>query len=149
MTNAVHSQGSFIFAQIWSGGRIAIPDVLKSIDPSYKVVGPSDIPCSGHDWPVHPLTVEEIKEYVEAWGNGAANAIHKAGFDGVELHFANGYLVDQFIQDVSNKRTDEYGGSIENRARFGLEVLKATSEVFGADRIGIKLMPCGGFNDVG
>ncbi|THV03537.1 NADH:flavin oxidoreductase/NADH oxidase [Dendrothele bispora CBS 962.96] len=141
VTDCVHLRDGFIFAQIWSGGRIAIPDVLKSQDPSYIVVGPSDIPCNGHDWPVHPLTAEEIKEYVEAWSKGAANAVHKAGFDGVELHFANGYLPDQFLQDVSNKRTDEYGGSIENRARFPLEIVEGVVKEVGQERVGVRLSP--------
>ncbi|THV03538.1 NADH:flavin oxidoreductase/NADH oxidase [Dendrothele bispora CBS 962.96] len=148
ITDSVHSKDSFIFAQIWSGGRVAIPDVLKSQDPSYVVVGPSEIPCIGHDWPVHPLTIEEIKEYVEAWSKGAANAVHKAGFDGVELHFANGYLLDQFLQDVSNKRTDEYGGSIENRARFPLEIVEGVVKEVGQERVGVRLSPWSTFQDM-
>ena len=86
------------------------------------------------------LTKEEIKEYIAAYVTAARNAI-RAGFDGVEVHGANGYLLDQFIQDVTNKRTDEYGGSVENRARFVLEVVDAVVEAVGAERTGIRFSP--------
>ncbi|KAF5366829.1 hypothetical protein D9758_006518 [Tetrapyrgos nigripes] len=148
ITDTVHSKGSFIFAQIWSGGRIAVPDILKSVDPSYVVVGPSTLQCKNLPWPVHPLTVEEIKEYVQAWGKGAENAVGGAGFDGVELHFANGYLLDQFLQDVSNNRTDEYGGSVENRARFPLEVVEEVVKRVGQEKVGIRLSPWSVFQDM-
>ena len=83
----------------------------------------------------------EIKQYVEWWGTAAANAVHKAGFDGIEILGANGYLVDQFLQDVSNKRKDEYGGSVENRARFALEVLDSVVAAVGQSKTGIRLSP--------
>lgn len=86
------------------------------------------------------LTTDEIKEYIPAYVTAAKNAI-RAGFDGVEVHGANGYLIDQFIQDVSNNRTDEYGGSVENRARFALEVVDAVVEAVGAERTGFRLSP--------
>jgi len=86
------------------------------------------------------LTTGEIKEYIAAYVTAANNAI-RAGFDGVEVHGANGYLIDQFIQDVSNNRTDEYGGSVENRARFALEIVDAVVEAIGAERTGIRLSP--------
>lgn len=79
------------------------------------------------------------------YATAAANAVHRAGFDGVEIHGANGYLVDQFTQDVSNNRTDEYGGSIENRTRFALEIVEAVTKAVGADRTGIRLSPWGSF----
>jgi 2,4-dienoyl-CoA reductase-like NADH-dependent reductase (Old Yellow Enzyme family) len=85
----------------------------------------------------------EIKEYVQWYATAASNAVHGAGFDGVEIHGANGYLVDQFTQDVSNKRTDAYGGSIENRARFALEVVDAVVNKVGAERTAIRLSPFG------
>lgn len=85
----------------------------------------------------------EVKQYVQAYANAASNAVHGAGFDGVEVHGANGYFVDQFIQDVSNQRTDEYGGSIENRSRFALEVLDAIAEKVGAERTAIRFSPWG------
>lgn len=87
-----------------------------------------------------------MKEYVQLYAQAASNAVHGAGFDGVEIHGANGYLVDQFTQDVSNKRTDEYGGSVENRARFALEVTDAIVERIGAAKTGIRLSPWGTFN---
>lgn len=89
------------------------------------------------------LTLAEAKEYVQLFATAAANAVNKAGFDGVEIHGANGYLVDQFIQDMSNTRTDEYGGSIENRAKFALEIVDAVAKAVGADKTGIRLSPWG------
>lgn len=87
----------------------------------------------------------EIKDFVKLFATAAANAVHGAGFDGVEIHGANGYLVDQFLQDVTNRRTDEYGGTIENRARFALDVVDAIVEKIGAERTGIRLSPWGAF----
>ena len=87
----------------------------------------------------------EVKEYVQLYATAAKNAV-RAGFDGVEIHGANGYLIDQFTQDVANKRTDEYGGSVENRARFALEVIDAVSDAIGAEKAGIRFSPWGRFN---
>lgn len=92
--------------------------------------------------------VTEIKEYVELYATAAKNAVQRAGFDGVEVHGAHGYLIDQFIQDVCNKRTDEYGGSIENRSRFALEVLDAVTKAVGQEKTGIRLSPFSDFNGV-
>ena len=83
----------------------------------------------------------EIKEYVELYATAASNAVHQAGFDGVEIHAANGYLIDQFTQDMTNRRTDEYGGSIENRCRFALEVFQAVVDRVGAEKVGVRLSP--------
>lgn len=88
----------------------------------------------------------EIKEYVQLYATAASNAVHRAGFDGVEVHGAHGYLIDQFTQDVSNKRTDEYGGSIENRSRFALEVVDAVTKAVGQEKTGIRLSPFSDFN---
>jgi len=96
---------------------------------------------SSSDPTPRPLTVEEIKTYTQWYADAADRAVNKAGFDGVELHFANGYLPDQFLQDVSNQRTDEYGGSIENRARFPLEIIEAVAEAVGEDRVGFRISP--------
>ena len=85
----------------------------------------------------------EVKEYVHDYVTAACNAVFKAGFDGVEVHAAHGYLIDQFLQDVSNNRTDEYGGSIENRSRFALEIVEAISAKIGTERVGIRLSPWG------
>ena len=87
------------------------------------------------------MTVKEIKTYSQWYAAAADKAVNRAGFDGVELHFANGYLPDQFLQDVSNQRTDEYGGSIENRSRFPLEIIEAVSNAVGEDRVGFRISP--------
>ncbi len=87
------------------------------------------------------LTIPEIKEYVQLYATAASNAVHQAGFDGVEVHGANGYFIDQFTQDTCNKRTDEYGGSVENRCRFALEVVEAVTNAVGVTRTGIRLSP--------
>jgi NADPH2 dehydrogenase len=141
VVDAVHANGSHIFLQLWAFGRATDVDLLKADDPSFELVGASAIPMSSSDPTPRPLTVEEIKKYVQWYADAAEKAINKAGFDGVELHFANGYLPDQFLQDVSNQRTDEYGGSIENRARFPLEILEAVTKVVGEDRVGFRVSP--------
>ncbi|KAF8521188.1 hypothetical protein BU17DRAFT_75464 [Hysterangium stoloniferum] len=123
VTDAVHANGSFIYAQLWALGRAADVQVLKR-DNDLPYVSSSPKQLTGRAEVPRALTVPEIKEYVHAFATAAKNAI-AAGFDGVEVHGASGYLVDQFLQDVVNERTDEYGGSIENRSRFGLEVLQA------------------------
>ncbi|KAF5352977.1 hypothetical protein D9758_007912 [Tetrapyrgos nigripes] len=151
VVEAVHAKGSFIYLQLWALGRPAINDVLKAENPSYDVVSASDIPLSDHkdDPRPRPLTIPEIKEYVELYAKAASNAVHKAGFDGVEIHGANGYLLDQFLQDVSNHRTDEYGGSVENRARFTLEVVDAVAKAVGPRKTGIRLSPWNTFQEMG
>lgn len=151
ITQAVHAAGSKIIAQIWHVGRITHPDLTGGAQP----VAPSAIqpkvvaytPNGKVDVPVpHALTTTEIKDVVQQFRQAAANAI-RAGFDGVEIHGANGYLVDQFIRDGANQRTDEYGGSIENRCRFALEVVDACVAEIGAGRVGIRLSPLTPFND--
>jgi 2,4-dienoyl-CoA reductase-like NADH-dependent reductase (Old Yellow Enzyme family) len=145
ITKAVHNAGGHIFAQIWHVGRISDPEFLNGQLP----VAPSAIAASGTVSLLRPqrsfvtpraLEISEIKAVVEAFRRGAQNA-QTAGFDGVELHGANGYLLDQFLQDGSNHRTDEYGGSIENRARFMLECVDAAISVFGPGRVGMHLAP--------
>ncbi|KAF5353714.1 hypothetical protein D9758_008657 [Tetrapyrgos nigripes] len=152
VTSAVHAKGSFIYLQLWALGRSANSVVLKAENPSYDVVSASDIPLSDHakDEPrPRPLTVPEIKEYVELYAKAASNAVHKAGFDGVEIHNANGFLLDQFTQDVTNHRTDEYGGSVENRARFTLEVVDAVVKAVGPRKTGIRFSPWNTLQDMG
>ncbi|CAG8982509.1 hypothetical protein HYALB_00002289 [Hymenoscyphus albidus] len=158
VTDAVHTKKSFIFLQLWALGRAAEEPVLKEeLGPDAKVVSASDIPIStpskvisayvsGTSVPT-PLTEEEIQAYIKNYAQAAKNSI-AAGFDGVEIHGANGYLVDQFLQDVSNKRTDQWGGSIEKRARFGLEVAKAVVEAVGAERTGIRMSPFSTFQSM-
>ena len=147
VTKAVHDAGGLIVLQLWHVGRISDPIFLGGALP----VAPSAIAAEGHVSLVRPerpyvtpraLETEEIPAIVEAYRKGAENA-KKAGFDGVEIHGANGYLLDQFLQDGTNKRTDRYGGSIENRARLMFEVVDAAISVWGADRVGLHLAPRG------
>lgn len=137
ITAAVHKKGSFIFAQLWICGRAARPGAVKR---GAHVVSASDIPFSEGAPVPRALTEAEIFQLIDDHRAAAINAI-EAGFDGVEIHGANGYLVDQFTQDVSNVRTDEWGGSIEKRARFGIEVAKAVAEAIGANRTGYRVSP--------
>ena len=153
ITQAVHDRGGKIFLQLWHAGRVAHPDLLE---PGDIPVAPSPIAAdyladlpNGQFPHVLPreLTLEEIPEIIEQFRQGAKNA-KEAGFDGVELHAANGYLPDQFLQDNSNHRTDEYGGSLENRARFMLEVTQALIDIWGKSRVGLRLSPSTTFNDM-
>ena len=144
ITDAVHERGSYIYLQLWALGRAASESILQSESDLYSVVSSSNVPLTGGDTP-EPLSIAEIKEYVELYATAAANAVHKAGFDGVEIHGANGYLVDQFIQDVTNKRVDQYGGSIENRCRFALEVVDAVVKKVGETKTGLRISPWGRF----
>ncbi|KAJ7033762.1 hypothetical protein C8F04DRAFT_1260750 [Mycena alexandri] len=148
VTDAVHAKGSFIFMQLWALGRAAKAEQLQSEDASFAYVSASDVPLAGHSGPPRPLTVLEIKEYIILYAQAAKNAI-EAGFDGVEIHSANGYLPDQFLQDVSNKRTDKYGGSVENRARFTLEIMDAVVAAVGADRTSVRFSPWSPFQGMG
>lgn len=153
VTDAVHEQGGRIFLQLWHVGRISHP----SLQPGGNLpVAPSAIAPVGEASTyegqkpfVTPraLELEEIPGIIEQYRQGAANAL-AAGFDGAEIHGANGYLLDQFLRDGSNQRTDAYGGSIENRARLLLEITEAVVGVWGADRVGIRLSPSGTFNDM-
>jgi 2,4-dienoyl-CoA reductase-like NADH-dependent reductase (Old Yellow Enzyme family) len=145
ITRAVHDKGGRIFMQIWHVGRISDPSHLNGEAP----VGPSAIAAKGHVSLLRPerpyptpraLSTEEVAGVIEAFRQGAENA-QAAGFDGVQLHGANGYLLDQFLQDGSNQRTDQYGGPIENRARLLLEATDAAISVWGADRVGVHLAP--------
>lgn len=142
MTDAVHANGSYIFCQLWALGRAANVEHLHEENPAFDYVAPSPIPLSRNPNVPRELTVPEIKEYAELYAQAAKNAID-AGFDGVEIHGANGYLPDQFIKEVSNQRTDEYGGSIENRSRFVLETVQAVVDAIGAERTGIRFSPWG------
>lgn len=145
ITAAVHQAGGRIMLQLWHVGRISDPHYLDGQLP----VAPSAIAAEGHVSLMRPkkayvtpraLETAEIAGIVEAYRLGAENA-KKAGFDGVEIHGANGYLLDQFLQDSTNKRNDNYGGSIENRARLMLEVTDAVVSVWGAGRVGMHLAP--------
>ena len=127
-------------------GRTALYPQLQKEDPTLPYVSASAIPLDDdHKGPLRPLTIPEIKEYVSLYGVAASNAVNKAGFDGVEIHNANGYLLDQFLQDVTNKRTDDYGGSVENRTRFVREIIDEVVKVVGPERTAIRFSPWGTF----
>lgn len=152
ITRAVHEAGSKIVAQIWHVGRVTHPDLIGGAQPLAPSAIQPHIVAYTHsgkvDAPIpHALSVEEIHEVVNEYRRGAANAI-RAGFDGIEIHGANGYLIDQFLRDGANQRTDLYGGSIENRCRFALEVVDATIAEIGAGRVGIRLSPVTPANDL-
>ncbi|MBV6621639.1 MAG: alkene reductase [Rivularia sp. (in: Bacteria)] len=153
ITKAVHDKGGKIFLQLWHAGRVAHPALLEEGD---IPVAPSSIAADyladlpdGQFPHVTPreLKLEEIPVIIEQFRQGAKNAL-EAGFDGVEIHAGNGYLPDQFLQDNANHRTDEYGGSIENRARFLLEITQAAAYVWGKERVGVRLSPSSTFNDM-
>ncbi|KAK0229943.1 hypothetical protein EDD85DRAFT_972609 [Armillaria nabsnona] len=149
ITDAVHAEGSFIFCQLWALGRTADYVDLKEENPSLDLVAPSAIKLTESFETPRPLTLDEIKEYPQLFARTAFDAVHRADFDGIEVHSANGYLIDQFLQDVSNQPTDEYGGSIKNRAQFGLEVLDAVVKAIGPRRTGIRLSPWSTAQDMG
>lgn len=147
ITSAVHDKGGRIFVQLWHVGRVSDPEHLNGEIP----VAPSAIACAGHVSLLRPkrnyvvpraLHAEEIPRIIQDFADAAGHA-RDAGFDGIEIHAANGYLIDQFLQDGTNKRQDGYGGSIENRARFLMEIVDACSSVWGAGRIGVHLSPYG------
>jgi 2,4-dienoyl-CoA reductase-like NADH-dependent reductase (Old Yellow Enzyme family) len=153
ITQAVHANGGKIVLQLWHVGRISDPIYLDGELP----VAPSAIKPAGHVSLVRPmkdfvtpraLETEEIADIVEAYRQGAENAM-AAGFDGVEIHGANGYLLDQFLQSSTNQRSDHYGGSVENRARLLLEVTDAAISVWGAGRVGVHLAPRADSHDMG
>ena len=145
ITDAVHARGGLIFSQLWHVGRISHPEFLDGRDP----VAPSAIAHPGHISQLRPkrpypvpraLEVDELPGVVREYRQAAINA-QRAGFDGVEIHGANGYLLDQFLQDGINRRTDDYGGPIEHRARLMLEVTDACIDVWGPGRVGMHLAP--------
>jgi N-ethylmaleimide reductase len=152
VTDAVHSEGGHIFLQLWHCGRVSHPDYHGG-EPA---VAPSAICPAGEAFTntglkpfetPRELALSEIAAVIEDYRKGAANAI-AAGFDGVEIHGANGYLLDQFLRDGSNQRNDAYGGTLENRARLMLEVTEVVCAEVGADRVGIRLSPLQPFNDM-
>ena len=152
VTDAVHRAGGRIFIQLWHVGRVSHPDFLGGALP----VAPSALPVEGYVYtpggkkqiPVpRALRTEEIPDIVEQFRHAAENA-KVAGFDGVEIHGANCYLLDQFLRSGSNHRTDQYGGSLENRARLPLEVAKAVIKVWGGDRVGYRISPHMNWNSI-
>ncbi len=153
VTDAVHKAGGRIISQLWHVGRISDPFFLNGEKP----VAPSTVKPAGEVSLIRPkkefetpraIELEEIPGIIEAYRTGAENAL-RAGFDGVEIHGANGYLPDQFLQDSTNQRTDAYGGSIENRARFMLEAVDAAISVWGAGKVGLHIAPRCDSHDMG
>lgn len=145
VTDIVHAQGGLMVLQLWHMGRISHPDFLGGHLP----VAPSAIAAAGANRSLsadktyvvpRPMTKNDIKRTIDDYANAAELAL-SAGFDGVEIHGANGYLIDQFLKDGANRRDDEYGGDVENRARFLLEVIDAVTSVAGKDRTGLRLSP--------
>ncbi len=153
VTDAVHAAGGRIVVQLWHTGRISHasmrPDGSTPVSASAIAADGQGITYDGPQAFPTPraLEVHEIDAIVADFAQAARNAV-AAGFDGIEIHGANGYLVDQFLRDGANHRTDEYGGSIENRARFLLEIVDATSRAIGADRVGVRLSPTSPFNSM-
>ncbi|RSO07756.1 alkene reductase [Streptomyces sp. WAC 05379] len=148
VTDAVHTNGGRIFAQIMHGGRVSHPDTtgMRPVGPSaVAAVGEVFTPSGRQPAPTpRALDTAEVPEHVRSYADASRRAV-EAGFDGVELHGANGYLISQFLSSNANLRTDRYGGSVANRIRFAVEAVTATAEAIGADRTGIRLSPGGAF----
>jgi N-ethylmaleimide reductase len=154
VTRAVHEKGGKIFLQLWHVGRVSHPSLQEN---GALPLAPSAISMTSKVFtntgemvdPVTPraLETDEISAIIQQYRNGAVNAL-SAEFDGIEIHSANGYLLDQFLQDGTNHRQDKYGGSLTNRSRLLLEVVEAVTDIFGNDRVGVRLSPHGTFNDI-
>ncbi|MBF0634879.1 MAG: alkene reductase [Nitrospinae bacterium] len=155
VTQAVHGKGGRIFLQLMHTGRVSHP---LNMPQSAKIIAPSPIGLSGEMWtdqkqmqpyptPVE-MTLADIRDTVNEYAHSCRLAM-EAGFDGVELHGANGYLIEQFINPSANRRKDQYGGSTENRIRFAVEVARSAAQAIGADKIGMRVSPYGVFNDMG
>ncbi|KAG5636243.1 hypothetical protein H0H81_008673 [Sphagnurus paluster] len=150
ITDTIHSKGSSVFLQICALGRVADPSILGSHNPPLPLVGPSSAPISSQTAILpHPLTIDEIAQFIALFAQGAKNAVYRAGFDGVELHGANGFLLDQFLQDTANDRKDGYGGSLEGRSRFFLEIVDAVARAIGPERTALRLSPWSKFQGMG
>lgn len=151
VTDATHAAGGRIFAQIFHGGRISHPSLIGETPVAPSAIRPEGqlVTPEGMKPFVMPraLITEEVEALIEQFRRATENALD-AGFDGVEIHAANGYLVDQFLESGTNRRTDRYGGSIQNRVRFLLEVVEAAVGVWGDGRVGVRLSPGGRFNDM-
>lgn len=155
VTQAVHGKGGRIFLQLMHTGRVSHP---LNMPQGAKIIAPSAVGMTGTMWtdqkqmqpypPPREMTLEDIRDAVNEYAHSCRLAI-EAGFDGVELHGANGYLIEQFINPSANHRKDQYGGPPENRIRFAVEVAKTAAKAIGGDRIGMRVSPYGVFNDMG
>ncbi|KAI0050224.1 NADH:flavin oxidoreductase/NADH oxidase [Auriscalpium vulgare] len=148
IVDSVHAKGSFIYLQLWALGRGAEKDVSEE-EGGYPYTSSGDKLLAPFTEPPRPMTVDEIHQFIGFYVAAARNAVEKAGFDGVEVHMANGYLLDQFLQTNTNNRTDAYGGSIENRLRFPLAVLDAVVAAVGVKKTGLRISPWAKFQDMG
>lgn len=156
VTSAVHARGGLIFCQLHHVGRVAHPDTRVQRQSGQPVLGPSDVPARGGKFRnvpggpgyVKPTPIRNPEDIIKLYDK-ATRLAKDSGFDGVEIHNANGYLPMQFLESHSNKRTDEWGGSIQNPMRFSLACLEAMNKHFPYFRIGVKIAPCGGYNDMG
>ncbi|KAF2137056.1 uncharacterized protein K452DRAFT_291850 [Aplosporella prunicola CBS 121167] len=159
VTDAVHANGSRIYAQLWALGRTANPAVLAQEDGNVGLVSSSAVPLApGTFIPAftgpeagtpRAMSEDEIRGFIADYADAARAAVSEAGFDGVEIHGASGYLVDQFTSTTVNQRTDAWGGSVEKRARFGVEVARAVADAVGPERVGMRLSPWSGFQGMG
>ncbi|KAK1217981.1 hypothetical protein PQX77_019350 [Marasmius sp. AFHP31] len=160
VANRVHKNNSYVFLQIYALGRAANPDILDSSGLPYVSASDIPLPLSSIQSHTHPdrlpvvrrpsaLTARGMEIYVQQCARAAVNVVQKAGMDGVEIHAAGGYLIDQFLQDTSNNRTDEYGGSVENRARFPLRVVEAVVQEIGEERTGVRISPWSKYQGMG
>ncbi|KAI5367426.1 putative NADH:flavin oxidoreductase/NADH oxidase, aldolase-type TIM barrel, oxidoreductase Oye [Septoria linicola] len=147
VVSSVHEAGSRIFLQLWALGRSADPEI-KQRQGTGDVVSSSAIPMEGGPVP-RALTEDEIRQYIKDYTQSAVNAVEVAGFDGIELHGGNASLIDQFTQEVVNQRTDEWGGSVENRSRFALEITRSICDATGPDRVGFRLSPWSTYQSMG
>nr|AGN89890.1 chanoclavine-I aldehyde oxidoreductase [Epichloe coenophiala]AGS32018.1 chanoclavine aldehyde oxidoreductase/isomerase [Epichloe coenophiala] len=147
VVDAVHAKGSYIWLQLWATGRAAEVGVLKAN--GFDLVSSSAVPVSPGEPTPRALSDDEINSYIGDFVQGAKNAVLEAGFDGVELHGANGFLIDQFLQSSCNQRTDQWGGCIENRSRFGLEITRRVIDAVGKDHVGMKLSTWSTFQGMG
>ncbi|KAI3458886.1 hypothetical protein Pfo_015549 [Paulownia fortunei] len=155
IVTAVHEKGGIFFCQLWHAGRVSNYSFQPNGNPPVSCTDKpiqTDQHIGGSDGAIfstpHRLTVQEISQVIHDFRVAAKNAI-EAGFDGVEIHAANGYLLDQFLKDKVNDRTDEYGGSLENRCRFPLEIVKAVTQEIGSHRVGVRLSPYADYNECG
>ena len=143
--HAVHAKGSYIFLQLWAFGRVADVDFLEKQDLPSPYISASSVALTGGSKPPRSLTEDEIQDYIAVYAKAASNIVHGAGFDGVEIHNANSYLPDQFLQTVSNKHTNRWGGDEQGRTRFTREIVDAIVNAVGQDRVGIHVSPWSAF----
>ncbi|KAG5924161.1 hypothetical protein E4U42_004727 [Claviceps africana] len=147
VVDQVHARGCFIWVQLWATGRASEMETLRRN--GFELESSSDVPIAAGDAVPRPLSDQDIQAYIREYAQAARNAVHGAGFDGVEIHGAHGYQVDQFLQSSCNRRTDGWGGSIPARSRFGLDVVRSVIDAVSKDRVGVKLSPWSTFQGMG